>query len=173
MQVSVEKKMMSKSFNYIRLFEIILVVFFLVLFDQCTKIYISKVMLNNNFNDIKLLPLLNLVFVRNTGISFGMFSEGGLLGRYFFSTFSTIVGSFLVVLAFLSEKKLLCISLSLVAAGALGNAIDRIYFGGVIDFIDFFIYNFHWPAFNFADIFITLGVVILLFDNIFYKKNET
>ena len=165
--------MIAKSFNYVRFFEIILVVLFLILFDQCTKIYISQVMLNNNFTDIKLLPLLNLVFVRNTGISFGMFSEGGLLGRYFFSTFSAVVGSFLVFLAFLSEKKLLCISLSLVAAGALGNAIDRIYFGGVIDFIDFFIYNFHWPAFNFADIFITLGVVILLFDNIFYKKNET
>ena len=164
--------MMFKSFNSIRLFEIILVVIFLVLFDQCTKIFISKVMLNNNFNDIKLLPLLNIVYVRNTGISFGMLSEGGLLGRYFFSTFSIVAGTLLVLLAVFSEKKLLCLSLSLVAAGAFGNAIDRIYFGGVIDFIDFFVYNFHWPAFNFADIFITLGVVILLFDNIFYKKNE-
>ncbi len=164
--------MMSKSFNSIRLFEIILVIFFLVLFDQCTKIFISKVMLNNNFNDIKLLSFLNIVYVRNTGVSFGLFSEGGLLGRYFFSIFSIVAGTLLVLLAVFSEKKLLCLSLSLVAAGAFGNAIDRIYFGGVIDFIDFFVYNFHWPAFNFADIFITLGVVILLFDNIFYKKNE-
>ena len=78
----------------------------------------------------------------------------------------------MVGLAIFSEKRFLTISLSLVAAGAFGNAIDRIYFGGVIDFIDFFIYNYHWPAFNFADIFITLGVVILLIDNIFYKKNE-
>ena len=163
---------MSKPFDLIRLFEIILVIIFLVLFDQCMKIYISKVMLNNNFNDINLLPLLNIVFVRNTGISFGMFSEGGILGRYFFSIFSLVVGSFLVLLALFTEKKLLCISLSLVAAGAFGNAIDRIYFGGVIDFIDFFIYNFHWPAFNFADIFITLGVIVLLFENIFNKKNE-
>ena len=164
--------MISKNFNFRRLSEIVLIVMLLVLFDQCIKIYIAKIMLNNNFNDIKLLPLLNIVFVRNTGISFGMFSEGGLLGRYFFSTFSIIVGIFLVVLAIFSEKKMLCISLSLVAAGAFGNAIDRIYFGGVIDFIDFFIYNFHWPAFNFADVFITLGVVILLFNNIFYKNND-
>ena len=164
--------MMSKSFYNIRLFEIILLVILLVSFDQCTKVYISKIMLNNNFNDIELFPLLNIVFVRNTGISFGMLSEGGLLGRYFFSIFSLVVGSLLILLAILSEKKLLCTSLCLVAAGALGNAIDRIYFGGVIDFIDFFIYNFHWPAFNFADIFITLGVVILLIDNIFCKKNE-
>ena len=163
---------MSKSFNFIRLLEIVLVVIFLVSFDQCMKVYISKVMLNNNFNDIKLLSLLNIVFVRNTGISFGMLSDSGLLGKYFFSTFSLVVGIFLVVLAIFSEKRLLSISLSLVAAGAFGNAIDRIYFGGVIDFIDFFIYSYHWPAFNFADIFITLGVVILLIDNIFCKKNE-
>ena len=129
-------------------------------------------MLDNGFATISVFSFLELVFVRNTGISFGMLSEGGLLGRYFFSTFSIVAGILLVLLAVFSEKKLLCLSLSLVAAGAFGNAIDRIYFGGVIDFIDFFVYNFHWPAFNFADIFISLGVVILLFDNIFYKKNE-
>ena len=172
MQAGTEQIMMTKSFNFILLFETVLAVMLLVLFDQCMKIYISKVMINNNFNDIKLLSLLNIVYVRNTGISFGMFSEGGLLGRYFFSTLSIVVGIFLIVLAIFSKKKILRISLILVAAGALGNAIDRIYFGGVIDFIDFFIYNFHWPAFNFADIFITLGVIILLFDNIFNNKNE-
>ncbi len=164
--------MIIKSFSTTRYFEIILAIILMVLFDQCTKVFITKVMLNNNFNDIQLLPILNIVFVRNTGVSFGMFSEGGVLGRYFFSTFSILVGSFLIFLALFSEKKILCISLCLIAAGAFGNAIDRIYFGGVIDFIDFFIYNSHWPAFNFADIFITLGVIVLLFDNFFYKKNE-
>ena len=137
------------------------------------KIFISKIMLNNSFEDIKLLSFLNIVFVRNTGVSFGMFSEWGILGRYFFSIFSIVVGSFLILLAIFSDTKLFRISLGLISSGALGNAIDRVYFGGVIDFIDFFIYNFHWPAFNFADIFITLGVILLLFDNIFYKKNET
>ena len=83
-----------------------------------------------------------------------------------------MVGSFLILLAIMSDKKSYTISLCLVSSGALGNAIDRVYFGGVIDFIDFFIYNFHWPAFNFADLFITLGVMFLLFDNILNKKNE-
>ena len=119
------------------------------------------------------LPFLNIVFVRNTGVSFGMFSEWGILGRYFFSIFSIVIGSLLILLSIFSDTKLFRISLGLISSGALGNAIDRVYFGGVIDFIDFFIYNFHWPAFNFADIFITLGVILLLFDNIFYKKNET
>ena len=164
---------MWKSQNLAHVIEILLVIIFLVLIDQCMKISISKIMLNNSFDDIKLLPFLNIVFVRNTGVSFGMFNELGILGRYFFSIFSIVVGSFLILLAIISDTKLFRISLGLISSGALGNAIDRVYFGGVIDFIDFFIYNFHWPAFNFADIFITLGVILLLFDNIFYKKNET
>ena len=163
---------MLKSLNVVTAIEIVLTIFFLILFDQCVKILISKIMLRASFEDIQLLPFLNIVFVRNTGVSFGMFSEWGILGRYFFSIFSIVVGIFLILLAILSQKKVFRISLGLISSGALGNAIDRVYFGGVIDFIDFFIYNFHWPAFNFADVFITIGVIILLCDNIFSKKNE-
>ena len=164
---------MWKSLNLARVIETLLAIIFLVLIDQCMKIFISKIMLNNRFEDMQLLPFFNIVFVRNTGVSFGMFSEWGIIGRYFFSIFSIVIGSILILLAIFSDTKVFRISLGLISAGALGNAIDRVYFGGVIDFIDFFIYNFHWPAFNFADIFITLGVILLLFDNIFYKKNET
>ncbi len=164
---------MWKALNLVKVIETLLAIIFLVLFDQCMKIFISKIMLENRFQDMQLLSFLNIVFVRNTGVSFGMFSEWGILGRYFFSIFSIVVGCFLILLAIFSDTKVFRISLGLISAGALGNAIDRVYFGGVIDFIDFFIYNFHWPAFNFADIFITLGVIFLLFDNIFYKKNET
>ena len=164
---------MWKSLNLVSVIEMFLVIIFFVLVDQCMKIFISKIMLINNFEDMQLFPFLNIVFVRNTGVSFGMFSEWGILGRYFFSIFSIVVGTFLILLAIFSDTKIYRISLGLISSGAFGNAIDRVYFGGVIDFIDFFIYNFHWPAFNFADIFITLGVIFLLFDNIFYKKNET
>ena len=163
---------MWKALNLVKVIETLLAIIFLVLFDQCMKIFISKIMLENRFQDMQLLSFLNIVFVRNTGVSFGMFSEWGILGRYFFSIFSIVVGCFLILLAIFSDTKAYRISLGLISAGALGNAIDRVYFGGVIDFIDFFIYNFHWPAFNFADIFITIGVVLLLFDNIFNKKND-
>ena len=163
---------MWKSLNLVRVIETLLAIIFLVLIDQCAKIFISKIMLNNRFEDMQLLPFLNIVFVRNTGVSFGMFSEWGILGRYFFSIFSIVIGSFLILLAIFSDTKVFRSSLGLISSGALGNAIDRVYFGGVIDFIDFFIYNMHWPAFNFADIFITVGVILLLFDNIFNKKNE-
>ena len=164
---------MFKSFSIVKVIEILLIIIFLILCDQCAKVFISTIMLNNSFENIQLLPILNIVFVRNTGVSFGMFSDWGILGRYFFSVFSIVVGSFLILLAVLSDKKVFRLSMGLISAGAFGNAIDRVYFGGVIDFIDFFIYNLHWPAFNFADIFITLGVILLLFENILDKKNET
>ena len=164
--------MFSKSYNYKKLVETFLIIILAIIFDQCVKILVSKIMIMNNFSELNLLPFLNIVFVRNTGISFGMFSEGGNFGRYFFSLFSVTVGIFLIFLAILSEKKIVCYGLCLVSSGALGNAIDRIYFGGVIDFIDFFVYNFHWPSFNFADVFITIGVFLLLIDSIFYSKND-
>ena len=132
-----------KKKNLTSSIEIILVIFFLIALDQCTKVFISKIMLENRFSEIGISSFLNIVFVRNTGISFGMFSEGGLIGRYFFSTFSIVVGVFLILLAILSDKKILNLGLGLIASGAIGNAIDRVYFGGVIDFIDFFIYNLH------------------------------
>ena len=158
---------MFRVINYSHLAQTILLILLAIIIDQCTKIFISKIMLENNFNNISVFSFLELVFVRNTGISFGLFSEGGLLGRYFFSTFSIIVGLFIAVLAFLAEKKIAFYGLCFISAGAIANAIDRVYFGGVIDFIDFFVYNFHWPAFNFADIFITVGVFTLLYENIF------
>ena len=152
-----------------------LVAFFLLLItlDQCSKIYIAKIMLNNSFENIEILSFLNIAFVRNTGISFGLFSDGGILNRYFFTAISLIIGSMLLILAFFNKDKLVQKALLFISGGAIGNAIDRIYFGGVIDFIDFFLYNFHWPAFNLADVFITIGVILLLFENFFDKfKNE-
>ena len=114
-------------------------------------------MLENRFENIEIFSFLNITFVRNTGISFGLFSNGGLLNRYFFTILALIIGLTLLIIAFLNIDKIARFSLLFISAGAIGNAIDRIYFGGVIDFIDFFfLYNLHWPAFNLADIFITL-----------------
>ena len=161
---------MWKSLNLVRVIETLLAITFLVLFDQCMKIFISKIMLEHSFEDMQLLSFLNIVFVRNTGVSFGMFSEWGILGRYFFSIFSIVVGCFLILLAIFSDKKVFRISLGLISSGALGNAIDRVYFGGVIDFIDFHSYGIHFPTFNFADTFISLGVVTLLFAS--FKKKD-
>ena len=156
----------TKNFNTRKIIFSILLFLFLISIDQTIKIFISKIMIEQNFTEKNIFSFLNIVFVRNTGISFGLFSDGGMFNRYFFSVFSILVGSVLFIISFLSEKKLIFYALTIISAGAFGNAIDRMYFGGVIDFIDIFVYNYHWPAFNFADIFITVGVLILLLDNL-------
>ena len=153
-------------------FEYIASFILLIIIDQSAKVYTAKIMIGNMFESIEVFPFLNIVFVRNTGISFRLFSDGGLLNRYFFTSFSIIVGGILLVISFITKERLIRLSLLLIASGAIGNAIDRIYFGGVIDFIDIFIYNFHWPAFNLADTFITLGVILLFFENIFGKVSH-
>lgn len=160
---------MNKKVFHEYFFECLAAFILLIVIDQSTKIFTAKIMLNNMFENIEIFPFLNIVFVRNTGISFGLFSDGGLLGRYFFTSFAIVLGSILLIISFLTKEKLMKLSLLMISSGAIGNAIDRIYFGGVIDFIDFFIYTFHWPAFNFADIFITIGVILLCFENIFGK----
>ena len=159
----------TESYKYF--FSLICIYLLLIILDQSTKIYVARVMLNNRFENIEIFSFLNITFVRNTGISFGLFSNGGLLNRYFFTIFALIVGLTLLIIAFLNDDRIARFSLLFISAGAIGNAIDRIYFGGVIDFIDFFLYNFHWPAFNLADIFITFGVILLLFENLYGKKN--
>ena len=152
--------------------DIILLFIFLIILDQVSKLYVSGIMLENSFENINLTPFLDFVFVRNTGVSFGLFSDSGYLGRYFFSIFSTTVAIALIIVSLVSDKKYLTLATTLIASGALGNAIDRIYFGGVIDFIDIFLYNYHWPAFNFADIFISIGVVLLIIESFLEKKYE-
>ena len=156
----------TKNLNIRKIIFSTLLFLFLISIDQTIKILISKMMIEQNFSEKNVFSFLNIVFVRNTGISFGLFSDGGMFNRYFFSIFSILVGSVLFIISFLSEKKLIFYALTIISAGAFGNAIDRMYFGGVIDFIDIFVYNYHWPAFNFADIFITVGVLILLLDNL-------
>ena len=164
---------MHNTESYKHFFSMICIYLLLIILDQSTKIYVAKVMLNNRFENIGIFPFLNITFVRNTGISFGLFSNGGLLNRYFFTIFALIVGLTLLIIAFLNNDRLVRFSLLFISAGAIGNAIDRIYFGGVIDFIDFFLYNLHWPAFNLADIFITFGVILLLFENLYAKNQNT
>ena len=160
---------MYKNQPYKYFLNLVSVFILLILLDQASKIYVAKIMINNNFQNIEIFPFLNITFVRNTGISFGLFSDGGLFNRYFFTALAMIIGTILFIIALFNPEKLIQISLLFISGGAIGNAIDRVYFGGVIDFIDFFIYNFHWPAFNFADIFITIGVIFLLFENFIGK----
>ena len=117
-------------------------------------------------------PFFNILLVWNNGISFSMFASHSQLVRWGLVVFASII--VLYLFRFLKKEKsdFVRLSLILIISGALGNIIDRIRFGAVIDFLDFHYGTYHWPAFNFADIFICIGVVFIIFHSIFFHKKS-
>jgi signal peptidase II len=113
------------------------------------------------------MPYVNLTYVHNTGAAFSFLSEAGGWQRWFFAALAIIIST--VIAVWLSRLKahetLLALSLSLVLGGAIGNLIDRLAYGYVIDFLDIYVQSWHWPAFNVADSAITLGVVLMLLES--------
>ena len=107
---------------------------------------------------IEILPFLNFVPVWNPGISFGMLADAGWAMPYLLSALAFVVAGWMVwkVPSFLRGERL---GAGLIAGGAVGNAIDRLRFGKVVDFIDVSVQTWHWPAFNIADAGITIGAV--------------
>ena len=137
--------------------------------DQYTKIKTLQYMLQHS-EELNLLPFLNLTLVFNSGVAFGIFKSFGQLVPHVFSFIGVTFGLGLIVWAFLNKKHYF--AMSLISAGALGNAIDRIRLGVVIDFIDVYWQNLHWPAFNIADISICLGACIFLYTEVFKNKKR-
>lgn len=114
-------------------------------------------------------PLFNLTFVLNDGVSFGLF--GGGSARWVLSVFSLIVAGILAVWATRTDRRLLISAIGLVMGGALGNVIDRIRFGGVVDFLDFSGTGLFPWIFNVADSAITVGVVLLILDSLLSERS--
>ncbi|MEW6676067.1 MAG: signal peptidase II [Nitrospirota bacterium] len=140
-----------------------LIVFLIIAIDQATKYLVSRYL--NLFDAIEIFSFLHLVNVRNTGAAFGMFKN---VGNGFFITVSIIAIIFVIWLIAKDSKGYF--SLSLILGGATGNLIDRTLLGHVVDFIDFSIGRFHWPAFNVADASLTIGIG-LIFIRLFKTKN--
>lgn len=127
----------------------------MVLLDQITK-YLADSMIET-YNPLKVLPFFQLVNVKNEGAAFGQFK---FLGNEVFIAIALIAIS--VIIYLLIKDKDSTWSLSLILSGAVGNLIDRLYYGHVRDFIDVFIGRFHWPAFNIADSCLTAGILLLV-----------
>jgi signal peptidase II len=144
-----------------------LIVFFSVIFDQITKYYadVYKIRL---FPPLEIFPWLNIVYVENKGISFGILSTLNI--SFYLGLVSFFVSFYIIYLLKKSKKKTEKVALSLILGGAVGNGIDRIIREYVIDFIDISFNNMHWPAFNIADASITVGG-IFYFWLIIFKKN--
>ncbi len=141
--------------------------------DRISKIYVIRIFELENKTDIYLTEYLNFFLIWNKGIAFGLFSFDESF-IYNVITGIIIIICVIVTLMIYNNSGFKKISLIFVLGGALGNLFDRIYYSAVPDFIDLHINSFHWFIFNVADIFVTLGIICLIFDEIFAnnKKDE-
>ena len=150
-------------------FLVTLVIFSL---DRISKIYVINIAEAYGHVDIFINDFLNIILIWNTGIGFGLLSFDQKVIYNLITIIIVIINFFIFYLIFVSEG-LKPYYLILILGGSLGNLFDRIYYAAVQDFIDFNYNGFHWFIFNIADIFITLGIICLIFDEIiFNKKNK-
>ena len=137
-----------------------------ILCDQLTKIVVEKLFV---FGEEKLITsFFNLVLAYNKGAAFGFLNSQPGWQRYFFTGVAVIaVGFILYMLKRHAGQRLFCWALALIMGGAIGNAIDRLAYGHVVDFLDFHWAGIgHFPAFNIADVAITLGAIMFIFDEL-------
>ena len=159
--IDVKKYSMSKKY-------IFCIVIFTLFLDQVSK----RIVVENIeifANNLEISKYFNLVYVENRGVSFGMFSEHDK--SFYFGILSMLVSAYIIYLLTKSNDLFESLGLSLILGGAVGNGVDRLYYGYVVDFIDLHFNNLHWPAFNFADTFITFGAIVFVFSIISNKKN--
>ena len=145
----------------------ILIPFLIFLFDRITKIKIISHQTDNN--RIYINEFINIDLVWNTGIGFGLLSSSS---SFVYNVITAVIGIIIIFIIFLIIKSKFIdrIFFSLVLGGALGNFYDRILFFAVPDFIDVHYENFHWFTFNIADIFISLGIIMLIFKDLIIKN---
>jgi signal peptidase II len=136
-----------------------------ILADQLTKIAIVKVFAYGESHVVT--PFFNLVLVFNRGAAFSFLAMAGGWQRWAFTLLGIVAA---LVICYLLKRhgtqRMFCTALALILGGALGNVIDRLMYGHVIDFLDFHVGSWHWPAFNLADSAITIGAVLLVIDEL-------
>jgi len=133
----------------------------ILIFDQFSK-YVVYDYFSFHEEVIAILPFLNFIIVWNYGVSFGMLNDIDQ-GQVILSTLAIFVIITLIFLYKKSKNKKLILPLSLIIGGAVGNIIDRVNYGAVLDFIDFHAFGWHYPTFNVADIAVFVGASIFLF----------
>ena len=139
-----------------------------IVLDQLTKYWVSQSLAPGE--SVPVTPFFNLVLTYNTGAAFSFLSQASGWQRGFFILIAVLAS--LLIIYFIRRyhrEKRFSIGLSLILGGALGNLWDRIVLGHVVDFLDFYVQAYHWPAFNVADSAITCGAVLLIWDS-FYKR---
>ncbi|MGW8195426.1 MAG: signal peptidase II [Desulforhopalus sp.] len=145
-----------------------------VLADQLTKAWILSAF--NLYESKEIIPgFFNLVYVTNSGAAFSMFADIDSPWRhYFFLGIGTlaIIGLTIAYWKLRRSNRFYPLALALIAGGAIGNIIDRLRFGSVVDFLDLYVANYHWPAFNLADSAICVGAALCIIINITETRKE-
>ena len=161
------KLFFKKTFIY---FGIILFIF---LVDRISKLYILSILEDSGFVDININQFINFILVWNSGIGFGLFSfEQSMI--YSLITLIIILINLIIIYFIVKTNDFSKYFYLFILGGSLGNLFDRIYYSSVPDFIDISYKGYHWFVFNVADIFISLGIICLIFAELFNykKKNE-
>ena len=154
----------------------VLIIFF-ALIDQAIKLYLIKTYnidtsyLNSQFME-KINDFLNLYLIWNKGFAFGLFQNDLQSINNFYMIIMLVLIIFLFFYAIKINKKIYYFAFSLIIGGAIGNLIDRFLYQAVLDFIDIHYMNYHWYVFNFADITITLGCLLIIILELFSNKNK-
>lgn len=144
-----------------------------LILDQATKLYLLNIFDLPLREPVRLAPFLDLMVVWNRGISYGLFQQQTDLGRWILVLVSVLVATGLSLWLRKASGRLLAISLGLVAGGAIGNAVDRLAYGAVFDFVHFHVGAWSWYVFNVADAAIVAGVVGLLYDSFILDRRRT
>jgi signal peptidase II len=150
------------------------VVFLVIFLDLFTKELAVKLFADKDFTIIP--NFFDFTLVWNKGAAFGVLSEAPLWIRKLILVFASLIAAVAtIVYAYAKQNtlsKLELYSLALIAGGALGNLYDRIFLGQVRDFIDWHIFNYHWPAFNIADASITVGIFLFALNELYLKNRK-
>ncbi len=152
-----------------RIFLSLLLVCIIVLLDQVSKYYVFDFLANKPNNMMEITSFFNLVTVRNYGISFGMFNNLSY-GKWILTILAGSITIGLLYWLKITKTYYFSVALSLIIGGAIGNIIDRAYLGSVADFLDFHIFEYHWPAFNFADSYIFIGTMLVCLEQFFLSR---
>lgn len=145
--------------------------------DQISKLWATKeveAIMAKTFGvhqHIQITSFFNLVKVKNTGVSFGMFN-GANNGNIILLFVTMIITAIVTLWLWQNKSKYLMFALSFILGGAVGNIIDRFNQGAVSDFLDFHLKGYHWPAFNLADAMITIGVIMIVLDEFFFHTAD-
>ncbi len=139
--------------------------------DQASKWWIVNGLDLPELGSVALLPVFSLTFVRNTGVTFGMLGGLGDVGAWILALVALAVVVALFFWLRRAETRIVATALGAIAGGAVGNVLDRLRFGWVVDFLDAHAFGFHWYVFNVADAAIVCGVGVLLLDSMVRKPD--